>query len=1451
MKTFRIFLSSPGDCAEERNSVQEIVDILNADPLVNTFTRIIISAWDQGKGIPMDVLNSPQAAVNKHLPPPEVCDLFIGIFHCRLGTPLPIRELRKLDGSPFLSGSEYEFHRAWEARQRGASQPEILIYRRQEAPVPCDDAQQLSKLEDFFRQQPFQEDGQCLSSVTPYQDPLEFSAKLDADLRTLLSRHRPGGNPPFNDWLKRQGELVIDNAGPRYTANAHVESDIGLAFDWLLARQPAISALDGALREVWEEIHGDPTFSDALGGLEQFAEVLRDDVSWHTAPDFEVVLGTLRCIRERAWTELESHEAVEARGERDEERQRRQYRLRESAIKAEDTIQLLERYSHLAQRRVLLLTGPAGQGKTHTLVHEIRRTLAEGGITLGVLGQSLSASGDLWPAICSRVGWPDTYLQLLDTLEHEAARRNQRALLVIDALNETPHRTRWRRELTGMLREVLHRPHLALAISVRNDYLPQTLPPLADGAETPWVRWEHPGFTGIEPIALQRYFEHYGVNAPVAPPLGEFANPLYVQLLAKSMRGHSLRHWLPSWLEVWRGWMDRIEDHARSELGLDDASRQKAMRRIMEKFAETMLEDGRFLLPRQRADKIAFEIARVERVVDFLCSAGALIDSLDDGSEVIEFGFERLSDTFLADRLLNGVFKDQNTMLARRDALRVALGPGGTLHALSVVEFSTDPLHSHRTGLLEALCLAVPQLVGIELIELITNDDSQWPDWPLADAFNDSLRWRARPEEFGAAADDLYTLWRDVGRHGETAEDFDELIRLGLIPGHPFAMEKILHPMLLMQESMGARDALWSVHLVPLWADDNSNLRQVVVWARDSRLQGVHRDIVLPAARLLAWVCASSQKGLRQAAMQGLSRLVATCPQVLGDFLPDFLEVNDPYVLEAVLLAVWGAALGGDAGAPALTLAARRVYDSQFPEENARWQHVSLRHYARRIVEEAHRRGWLPDVDLNLVQPPYRSTLPLDDVPDKNHLKALDASRGFGRIVFSSMEDRFYRYIIGGNHPDAFDFSSETDHGSPEPSRPFLHSEYRASQHANAEVFDLALAARFVVWSCRQMGWTAERFDNFDTGPFTGEYHHIDEGGRTERVGKKYQWIGWHNLLGFLADNYAMRPERSNRTNQYDTPDQLNVPLHDPSRWLQIVAPGKRRDEEQDFWRISGLPPWPRPDLADMVRWVASRSHDLQPADVIATVPNLPSAWGDGAWLRLAADHSWDSYYAPGQWALGNAYHATIWWECWPLLIHSSDLPALLQGLTKRRVRMKLIGSGALGPDKEWHVPLPAWPTITPPWDQAFCRTRYSGFSLDLAVPWRSVIAYCGHPDRRDEHAPVLLPVPSLFRQWDLRLDLQHGLVLYHGKPLFGVAGWLFGEKALFVRRETLLELLDVSGYALIWWWRGERRACLDCGIQCNDDADLAWADYHGIGYLGTDGRVQTAMMDKQLVTRR
>src|SRR5512132_3371387 len=109
----RIFLSSPGDVAEERTLARQFIDseLPNSSPFRET-VKLELIAWDDPAArIPMLATETPQESVNAARPRPATCDIVIVILWSRMGTPLP-DTLRKPNGEPYLSGTEWEYEDA-------------------------------------------------------------------------------------------------------------------------------------------------------------------------------------------------------------------------------------------------------------------------------------------------------------------------------------------------------------------------------------------------------------------------------------------------------------------------------------------------------------------------------------------------------------------------------------------------------------------------------------------------------------------------------------------------------------------------------------------------------------------------------------------------------------------------------------------------------------------------------------------------------------------------------------------------------------------------------------------------------------------------------------------------------------------------------------------------------------------------------------------------------------------------------------------------------------------------------------------------------------------------------------------------------------------------------------------------------------------------------------------
>jgi formylglycine-generating enzyme required for sulfatase activity len=124
VKTVHIFLSSPGDVAAERAEVRDLLLGLARGPFVRGRVLIDVVSWDDPyAGATMDARLTPQQAVDRSLPTPAQCDLTVVLLWGRMGTPLT--EM-KADGTPYLSGTEWEFENALSANKP------LLVYRRAE-----------------------------------------------------------------------------------------------------------------------------------------------------------------------------------------------------------------------------------------------------------------------------------------------------------------------------------------------------------------------------------------------------------------------------------------------------------------------------------------------------------------------------------------------------------------------------------------------------------------------------------------------------------------------------------------------------------------------------------------------------------------------------------------------------------------------------------------------------------------------------------------------------------------------------------------------------------------------------------------------------------------------------------------------------------------------------------------------------------------------------------------------------------------------------------------------------------------------------------------------------------------------------------------------------------------------------------------------------------------------
>lgn len=127
MKTIRIFISSPGDVAEERERARQVVESLRRR-YAGQF-HLLPVLWED---LPLQADMSFQRGIDLVLSQEHGIDVAVLILWSRLGSPLGA-VIRKEDGTEYRSGTERELDLMLTARrQSGCDRPALLVYTRRD-----------------------------------------------------------------------------------------------------------------------------------------------------------------------------------------------------------------------------------------------------------------------------------------------------------------------------------------------------------------------------------------------------------------------------------------------------------------------------------------------------------------------------------------------------------------------------------------------------------------------------------------------------------------------------------------------------------------------------------------------------------------------------------------------------------------------------------------------------------------------------------------------------------------------------------------------------------------------------------------------------------------------------------------------------------------------------------------------------------------------------------------------------------------------------------------------------------------------------------------------------------------------------------------------------------------------------------------------------------------------
>ncbi|MFV8598104.1 AVAST type 2 anti-phage system protein Avs2 [Ralstonia pseudosolanacearum] len=351
--------------------------------------------------------------------------------------------------------------------------------------------------------------------------------------------------------------------------------------------------------------------------------------------------------------------------------------------------------------------------------------------------------------------------------------------------------------------------------------------------------------------------------------------------------------------------------------------------------------------------------------------------------------------------------------------------------------------------------------------------------------------------------------------------------------------------------------------------------------------------------------------------------------------------------------------------------------------------------------------------------------------------------------------------------------------------------------------FDLKLVQRYVVGRVFELGWTPERFEEFD--------QNIRESSRDaakpERIGKKYQWIAYHEMLAFMADHYQYTAEpRSkeigtaylgswqDRVRDIDPSNVMLPPIHDEDAAVSSAV----------FCAQTGIRDW-HGDAAALA-WVQITDDIPQPKDLLFSRDDLSQS----EWVNLHTELKWTMPRPAYEDAFKDG-RREIWMHVDGALVRRADI----NNLKRKETAREILDRGVHGSDlHEIFLGEIGWAEASKFFDDPYYS--HLGWAGDAGPDEINTIAASqgygrerGGLDCSVTSETISLRVPTGRMLELLKAEWSGVSATYVNKAgtvvAFDPAANVSVPSSFLVRRENLQAVLQAHDLAVCWAIQGEK----------------------------------------------
>lgn len=718
--------------------------------------------------------------------------------------------------------------------------------------------------------------------------------------------------------------------------------------------------------------------------------------------------------------------------------------------------------SEYAQKQFGRIEAPAGCGKTHMLCH-ITECEIEYGRIYFCLGTEFQKGDDAINVICNKYKWKsEDLVKLNDRLKENV----KYATFIIDAINEGVGTDYWEEQIPKLENEFKKYSNFKLLISMRQMESTDHLSSLMSH----WVDIQLDGFENINQ-SIKEYIEKSNIawNERYLK-VYEFKNPLFLSVFCSTFHQLSAEEReTPQALEIYRSylrcknrnicnWVDADSHFDLTELYLDKLA------------ALSVKEYVGGDLPRLQAHKIGNRLCRYrtwsQSLLHAMLKENLLLEYSCGNEDFITFEYDSMGDFMKADKVLQRYKNDKGVL----DYII-----SGLTFYIKKQENNSNYVHF--------------QNLVVTLLSMWKPDTNVWvkPEFQkggvLEKYFLSSLNYSPSLDE-----QRINAAIQIIEQHNKICDPLFLLKNLKFVEN--ILLDRVFEQLTAM--SLHERDLKWTTLVNSLY--DRFGLI-------DFNAHFVGHDLSPKVLQLVCWLLTSSYPAVREFLVRVLKTQFDKNSNEFKPLFDIFKNINDPYVIQGLLAAVYGALLvkrdvNLSKDISNKIIEAYYIASEQIPMD------IETRRWSMLIVQLA---GSLDETydGWNRIVAVLKDKQCVSDI-DFHAEEAMEGEEYFGtsygsKQLHSSLYNwDFARYVIGINS--------------------FLESNIFINSHNDGvRLRSIQDYCAYIIKS--EFEWTDE-LSIYDSKL-------VDDGDRfnhkRERIGKKYQWLAYFKVLAILTDSCKVK----------------------------------------------------------------------------------------------------------------------------------------------------------------------------------------------------------------------------------------------------------------------------------------------------------------------------------------